>query len=180
MASPGSGMAGGSPGRGLPAIMTSMRPPRFLMHATFGAFDKVAALLGSTEPAHWITMAERKSRSLRSVPVSLYEVDGRTYVIDILPSKGRTRDVPRPGTGTLTTGRTDTDVMLTEVTDPAVKHQVVIAYAAVKPKTLIAFGEDKHQKPESFLVTLGITKDDTPEGLAAAVPHVAVFEVTSA
>ena len=62
--------------------------------------------------------------------------------------------------------------------DPVVKHQVVIAYAAEEPKTLIAFGEDKHRKPESFLVILGLAEDDTPEGLATAVPHVAVFEVT--
>jgi hypothetical protein len=66
------------------------------------------------------------------------------------------------------------------VTDSAVKHQVVIAYAADKPKTLIALGEHKHTRPESMLVILGLAEDDTPEGLAAAVPHVTVFEVTPA
>jgi hypothetical protein len=135
----------------MPAIMTSMRPPRFLMHATFGAFDKAAALFLGAEPAHWLTMAGRKSRHLQSIPVGLHQVDGRSYLIDILPSKGWSSDLRIPGPGTLTTGRTDTDVTLTEVTDPAVKHQVVIAYAAGKPKILIA-----------------------------AVPRVAVFEVTPA
>ncbi len=31
---------------------------------------------------------------------------------------------------------------------------------------------------ESFLVACGLAKDTTPEGLAAAVPYLAVFEVT--
>jgi hypothetical protein len=38
----------------------------------------------------------------------------------------------------------------------------------------------KHQKPESALVLLRLAPDDTPEGLAAAVPYVSVFEVTPA
>ena len=70
------------------------------------------------------------------------------------------------------------DVTVTEVTDPTVKHKVVIADAAHKTKTLFAFGEDRNREPTSLLVTLGIAKDDTPEGLASAVPRVAVFEVT--
>jgi hypothetical protein len=56
----------------------------------------------------------------------------------------------------------------------------VIAYAAEKPKTLIALGEHAGRKPESMLVILGLAKDDTPEGLAAPVPHVTVFEVAPA
>lgn len=151
------------------------------MHATFGAFDKAAALFLGAKPAHWLTMAgQHKSRHLRSMPVGLHEVDGRNYLIDILPSKGWSSDLRLPGPGTITTGRTDTDVTLAEVTDPAVKHQVVMAYAAEKPKTMIAFGEAKNRDPESLLATLGIAEDDTPEGLAAAVSRVAVFEVTPA
>jgi len=66
-----------------------------------------------------------------------------------------------------TAGRTDTDVTVTEVTDPAVKHQVVIAYAAEKPVREIA---SKHLKGQSMLVALGLAKGDTPEGLAAQCP----------
>jgi hypothetical protein len=143
----------------------------------FGTIDKVAALLGATEPLHWLTISGRNVRRLRSEPVDLYEIDGRTYIIDIRPSKRRAG----PAQGTLTTGGSDTNVTLTEVTDPAVKHQVVIAYAAQKPKTVLAPGRNKqHRKPESALVLLRMAPDDTPEGLAAAVPYVAVFEVTPA
>jgi hypothetical protein len=147
----------------------------------FGTIDKVAALLGAAEPLHWLTMARRNSRRLRSEPVDLYEIDGRTYIIDIRPSKPRVGDVRIRAQGTLTTRGSDTGVTLTEVTDPAVKHQVVIAYAAQKPETVLAPGRRKqHRKPESALVLLRLAPDDTPEGLAAAVPYVSVFEVTPA
>ena len=57
----------------------------------------------------------------------------------------------------------------------------MIAYAAQKPETVLAPGRSKkHRKPESALVLLRLAPDDTPEGLAAAVPYVAVFEVTPA
>ena len=161
--------------------MMFMRPPSRLRHMVFGTIDKVAALLGATEPPHWLTMARRNSRRLRSEPVDLYEIDGGTYFIDIRPSKRRADDVRVPAQGTLTTAGTDTDVTLTEVTDPAVKHQVVIAYAARKPETVLAPGRNKkHRKTESALVLLRLAPDDTPEGLAEAVPYVAVFEVIPA
>jgi hypothetical protein len=147
---------------------------RRAMHMVFGAIDKVAALLGSTEPRHWLTIGSVSSH------VALYEIDGRTYTLDILPPKKRKQasETRVPTRGMLTTRRTDTDVTLTEVTDPAVKHQVVIACAAEKPIIDIATGDHKRLKGQSTLVALGLAKDDTPEGLAAAVPHVVVFEVT--
>jgi hypothetical protein len=151
-------------------------PPRRAMHMVFGAIDKVAALLGATEPLHWLTIDSNSSI------VALYEVDGRTYTLDIHPSKrGQASETRVPVRGTLTTRRTDTEVTLTEVTDPAVKHQVVIAYVAQRPRLTmeIATGEHKHLKGQSMLVILGLAKDDSPEGLASAVPHVAVFEVTA-
>lgn len=149
-------------------------PSRFLKSLVFGAIDKGAALLGATEPLHWLTIGSD------SWPVGLYEIGGRTYTIDIHLPKGRARDTRAPSQGTLTTGRTGMDVTVTEVTDPAVKHQVVIAYAAQKPVFKIATGEHKHLKHQSMLVDLGLAKDDTPEGLATAVPHVAIFEITPA
>jgi hypothetical protein len=149
--------------------MTFMRPGR-LPHLTFRIIGKVSALLGRPGPLHWLTITGRESGNLRSVTVALYEVDARTYVIDLVPFRGwaidthpfRGRDRKLPlrgwaidvrtsGRGTLTTGRTDTEVTLTEVTDPAVKRQV-----------------------------LTLVEEDIPEGLAAAVSRTDVFEVTPA
>ena len=161
--------------------MMSMRPPSPLRHLVFGTIDQAARLLGAGDPLHWLTTPGRNPRHPHSEPVDLYEIDGRTYIIDIRPSTPRAGDVRAPAQGTLTTGRADTDVTLTEVTDPAVKHQVVIAYAARKPKSVLAPGRRKqHREPESALVLLRLAPDDTPEGLAEAVPYVAVFEVTLA
>jgi hypothetical protein len=156
----------------------------FMLHLASDATDKLVSLFGgNAEPTYWLTMPDRKSRGLHSETVTLYQVDGRTYLIEVFPSKGKgwSSRARIPGKGTLTTGHADTAVTVTEVTDPAVKHQVVIAFAAEKPKFVLAFGEDKHREPESILVTpLRLAPDDTPEGLAAAVPHVTVFEITPA
>jgi hypothetical protein len=45
---------------GLPAIVTLV-PPRRAMHMVFGAIDKVAALLGATEPLRWLTIGSNSS-----------------------------------------------------------------------------------------------------------------------
>jgi hypothetical protein len=140
---------------------------RFMQRLMRDAPGKLSSVLGiGTRPTHWLTMADRDSRAPRSVSVSLYQVDGRTYVIDILASKGKgwSRRMCVPGNGTLSAWRTDTPVTLTEVTDVGMKHLVVIACAAATPRMLLALGER-------------IARDDVPEGLAAAVPHVVVFEV---
>jgi hypothetical protein len=106
-------------------------------------------------------------------------VDGRRYPLDIAPPRGCTRDIRRAhGRGTLSYDGTDTEATFTEVTDRDVKHQVVIAYAAVKPRVILATGEHKNRPVTSFLVHMGLARDDTPEGLLAAVPHVTIFEVS--
>ena len=98
------------------------------MHMVFGAIDKVTALLGATKPVSWLTIDSNSSI------VTLYQVDGRTYTLDLRPTKESEKSTKQqasetrvPVRGTLTARRSDTDVTLTEVTDPAVKHQVVIA-----------------------------------------------------
>jgi hypothetical protein len=74
----------------------------------------------------------------------MYEIEGRTYIIDIRPSNRGVGDVRAP-------------------------------------ETVLAPGRSrKHRKPESALVLHRLAPDDTPEGLAPAVPYVAVFEVTPA
>jgi hypothetical protein len=72
------------------------------------------------------------------------------------------------GAGTLTSGRTTTRVRLTEVTDPALKERVMVAFGT------------ENRGAGSFLKQIGVAPERTPEGFAAAVPHVAVFEVTTA
>ena len=137
--------------------------------------DMVSGWFGGTNPAEWLTIGSH------SFYADLYEVGGRRYLLDIAPRRGYTQDIRRAqGRGTLSYDGTDTEVTLTEVTDRDLKHQVVIAYAAVKPKVVFATGEHKNLPVTSFLVNMGLARDDTPQGLLPAVPHVTVFEVSPA
>ena len=151
--------------------MPPSRPP----HWPFRLTGTISGWFGGTNPAAWLTIGSI------SFHADLYEIDGRRYLLDIVPRRGHTRDIRRAhGRGTLSYDSTDTEVTFTEVTDPDVKHQVVIAYAAVKPRVILATGEHKNRPVTSFLVDMGLARDDTPEGLLPAVPHVTVFEVSPA
>lgn len=149
-------------------------PPRRPPHWSFRLTDTISGWFGSTNPAEWLTIGSI------SFHADFYEIDGRRYLLDITPRRGYTRDILRAhGRGILSYDGTDTEVTFTEVTDQDVKHQVVIAYAAVKPRVILATGEHKNRPVTSFLVSMALARDDTPDGLLPAVPHVTVFEVTS-
>lgn len=150
-------------------------PPGSPPHWVFRLTDTVSGWFGGANPAEWLTIGSS------SWHADLYETGGRRYLLDIAPPRGYTRDIARArGRGTLSYDGTDTEATFTEVTDPDVKHQVVIAYAAVKPRVILAAGEHKNRPVTSFLVDLGLARDDTPEGLLPAVPRVTVFEVSRA
>jgi hypothetical protein len=150
-------------------------PPKRPPHWPFRLTDTIFGWFGGTNPAEWLTIGSV------SFHADLYEIDGRRYLLDIAPRRGRTRDIRRAHSrGTLSYDGTDTEVAFTEVTDPEVKHQVVIAYAAVKPRVILATGEHKNRPATSILVHIGLARDDTPEGLLPAVPQVTVFEVSPA
>lgn len=93
-------------------------------------------------------------------------VDGKRYVIAGIGTSDWSRNARAAGAGTLTSGRTTTRVRLTEVTDPALKERVVVAFGT------------ENRGAASFLKQIGVAPERTPKGFAAAVPYVAVFEVT--
>lgn len=119
-------------------------------------------------PVAVITVPGRKSGQPRSTPVTPWVVDGTRYIVAGIGTSDWSRNARAAGAGTLTSGRTTTRVRLTEVTDPALKERVVVAFGTENPGG------------GSFLRQIGVAPDRTREGLAAAVPHVAVFEVTPA
>jgi len=119
-------------------------------------------------PVSVITVAGRKSGRPHSTPVTPWVVDGRRYVIAAIGTSDWSRNARAAGAGTLTSGRATTRVWLTEVTDPALKERVVVAFGT------------QNRAGGSFLKQAGVAPSRTPEGYAAAVPHVAVFEVTPA
>jgi hypothetical protein len=148
-------------------------PPRKSAHWAFRLTDTIFGWFGSTNPAEWLTVGSTSFRA------DLHEIDGRRYLLDIVPRGRYTRDIRRAGgRGTLSYDGTDTEVTFTEVTDGDIKHQVVIAYAAVKRRAVFATGEHKDRPVTALLVDMGVARDGTPEGLLPAVPHVTVFEVS--
>ena len=79
-------------------------------------------------PVSIITVAGRKSGRPHSTPVTPWVVDGKRYVIAGISTSDWSRNARAAGAGTLTSGRTTTRVRLTEVTDPALKERVVVAF----------------------------------------------------
>jgi hypothetical protein len=87
-------------------------PPRRPPHWSFRLTDTISGLFGGTNPAEWLTIGST------SFHASLYEIDGRRYLLDIASRQGYTRDIRRAhGRGTLSYDGTDTEVTITEVTD---------------------------------------------------------------
>jgi deazaflavin-dependent oxidoreductase (nitroreductase family) len=119
-------------------------------------------------PVSVITVAGRRSGQPRSTPVTPWVVDGTRYVIAGIGTSDWSRNARAAGAGTLTSGRNATRVRLTEVTDPALKERVVVAFGT------------ENRGAASFLKQIGVAPERTPKGFAAAVPYVAVFEVAPA
>jgi hypothetical protein len=118
----------------------------------FRAIDRITALFGGTAPRHWLNVVGQESGDLRSVTVTLHEVDGRTYITDLHSrAPGWGEDARSAGWGTLATSRTDTRITLTEVTDPVLKPQVLaLRYGGTPPETFASF---MTQVPAVFEVT---------------------------
>ena len=139
--------------------------PRYVLanNAVVRMFTRLGLKMG---PVTVITVAGRKSGQPRSTPVTPWQVDGKKYVIAAIGTSDWARNARAAGEGTMTAGRTTTRVRLTEVTDSALKERVVTAFGT------------ENRPGGFFLVQTGVAPARTPQGFAAAVPHVAVFEVS--
>jgi deazaflavin-dependent oxidoreductase (nitroreductase family) len=117
-------------------------------------------------PVQVITVVGRKSGQPRSTPITPWTVDGQRYVLSGLKDSDWARNARAAGEGILSAGRRSSRVRLAEVTDPSLKQRVVVAFG-----TENRFGA-------AFLNRIGAAPDRTRAGMVAAVPNVAVFEVT--
>jgi hypothetical protein len=116
-------------------------------------------------PATNVVMKLFARLGVKTGPVNVITVAGR--------KSGQPRSTPVTpwvvdGKKYVISGRTTTRVRLTEVTDPALKERVVTSFGT------------ENRAGGSFLKQAGVAPDRTPKGIAAATPHVAVFEVTPA
>jgi deazaflavin-dependent oxidoreductase (nitroreductase family) len=119
-----------------------------------------------TGPIDVLTVTGRHSGRARSTPVTPAIVDGHEYLVAPLPTVDWARNVRATGSGTLARGRHATHVRFAEVTDPALKQRVSVAYAHVVPQAA------------QLLTAVGAAPEKTDAGYAAAGSKIAVFEVT--
>lgn len=120
----------------------------------FRVIDRITAFFGGRAPLHWLSIVDRESGFLGSNTVTFCEVDGRTYITDLLSkAPGWGRNARFAGQGTLTTGGTGTVVTLTEVTDPTLKRQVLaLRSGGTPPENYPSFAT---QDPAVFEVSPG-------------------------
>lgn len=112
---------------------------------------------------HVLTVPGRTSGEPRSTPVSPLTVDGHRYVVAALPQCDWARNARAAGRGELAKGRRSSPVTLTEVTDPAVRREVMREFPVKVPGGV------------PFFVRLGLVTKADPDEFAAAADRVAVF-----
>lgn len=132
------------------------------MNAVVRGLQRLGLAMG---PVHVLTVPGRISGKPRPTPVSPLVVAGRRYVVAALPQADWARNARAAGAGELARGRTRTRVELREVTDPAVRRDVMAAFPREVPGGV------------PFFVRLGLVQRPTPEEFAAASDRVAVFEI---
>ena len=148
--------------------MPHVKPvPRWLLAANRAAL--ALSRLGLTMgPVGVLTVPGRRTGKPRSAPVSPLTVSGGRYVVSALPDSDWARNVRAAGHAQLSRGRRREPVTVTEVTDSTLKEQVMRAYPREVPKGAPMFAR------------AGITTSPDPDAFAAAVGHVAVFQVRPA
>jgi deazaflavin-dependent oxidoreductase (nitroreductase family) len=115
-----------------------------------------------------LTVPGRKTGKPRSTPVSPLTVSGRRYVVAGLPDSDWARNARAAGHARLARGRRRESVTLTEVTDPALREQVMRAFPRQVPGGVPMF------------IKMGIAGSPGPDDFAAAASRVAVFEIRPA
>jgi len=116
-------------------------------------------------PVCVLTVPGRRTSKPRSTPVSPLTVSRRRYVVAGLPNSDWARNVRTAGRGHLSRGGHREPVTLVEVTDSALKEQVMRAYPQEVPRGAPMFAQ------------FGIVGSPEPDAFAAAADRVAVFEV---
>ncbi len=145
--------------------MPDVKPlPRWFRAANYAvrAMSRIGLRMG---PVCVLTVPGRRTGKPRSAPVSPLTVSGGRSVVSGLPDSDWAHNVRAAGRAQLSRGRRREPVTLTEVTGGKLKEQVMRAYPREVPRGAPMF------------VRAGIASSPDPDAFAAAVGHVAVFEI---
>lgn len=139
--------------------MHTKKPPRWLK--LVNPIIKAAHGMGvPTGPAMILTVTGHRTGKSRSVPMSPLEVDGRLYVVAGFPGAHWVRNARAAGVGTLTRGRRQRRVRISDV-GPDEARPVLRAYPRLVPAGV------------GFVKRSGMVTDGTPdefEALAGTLP----------
>lgn len=112
---------------------------------------------------HVITIPGRTTGQPRATPVSPLTVEGQRYVITGLKDSSWAKNAQAAGHGQLSKGRKREEIDLVEVTDPALRRRVMMAFPTAVPHGV------------QFFIRIGLVKGSRPDDFAAASNKVAVF-----
>ncbi|GAA0526112.1 nitroreductase/quinone reductase family protein [Paractinoplanes ferrugineus] len=115
---------------------------------------------------HLLTVRGRKSGEPRTTPVSPLTVDGSRYIIGGYAKGDWVKNARASGEAVLSRGKTKQHVRLVEIPE------------SDREPVLRAFPKEVPHGVQMFVKT-GVVRDSTPDGFAAAAPHVAVFRIES-
>jgi deazaflavin-dependent oxidoreductase (nitroreductase family) len=113
---------------------------------------------------HLLTVAGRRTGEPRTTPVSPLTVDGHRYVIGGYAKGDWVKNARAAGEAVLSRGKASEHVRLIELPEPE-RVPVLRAFPREVPHGVAMF------------VKTGVVPDATPDGFAAAAPHVAVFRI---
>ncbi|MGP3925236.1 nitroreductase family deazaflavin-dependent oxidoreductase [Streptomyces sp. 8N616] len=116
-------------------------------------------------PMHLLTVPGRKSGVPRTTPVAPVVVAGERYIVQAYPNSDWVKNARNAGGGVLTRGRRAKAVDLVEVPKEQ-REPVLREFPGQNPRSVAAF------------VRNGLVGSGSPDGFAAAAPHVVVFRAT--
>lgn len=108
----------------------------------------------------------RISGKPRATPVSPLQLDGREYVIAGVSDSQWARNVRAAGAGRFVRKHGTREVLLSEVTDPHLRREIMRAFPTKVPHGV------------EFFRRIGVVDDVTPEAFAAGADKVAAFAIT--
>jgi deazaflavin-dependent oxidoreductase (nitroreductase family) len=145
------------------AVMSSLPTWLPLANKVVKVLNRLGLNLGTIQV---LEVPGRTSGKPRATPVSPLRVDGREYVIAGLAHSQWARNVRAAGAGRFLRRRGAREVLLSEVTDPQLRREIMRAFPTMVPHGV------------QFFVRIGVVDDVTPEAFAAAADRVAAFAIT--
>jgi deazaflavin-dependent oxidoreductase (nitroreductase family) len=138
-----------------------IRPPEWLKAVN------AAILADATSPTAVLTVAGRRSGTPRKTPVTLYEHEGRRFLVGGFPGADWVKNVRASGHAHLTVNGRDERIRLVEL-DAASAEPVLRAWPTVTPDGV------------AIMRDAGVITDVSPDALAEVAGLCPVFEVESA